>query len=84
MQTRSLSITLPEDLLEQVEEARLSHHRSSSELIEDALRSYLGQELDGPLPGWQRGILQERLAAAKAEPGKGQSWEQVEAELWPR
>ena len=84
MQTRSLSITLPEELLDQVEDLRAREHRSSSEVIEEALRSYLGQEPSDRLLGWQKEILEERLAAAKAEPGQGQSWEQVEAELWPR
>ena len=37
-----------------------------------------------PIPSWQRQILDERLADVEANPGDEESWESVEAQLWPR
>ncbi len=34
-----------------------------------------------PLPGWQRDLLGERLAASESE--EGRDWEDIRAELWP-
>jgi putative addiction module component (TIGR02574 family) len=35
------------------------------------------------LAGWQREILQARLAELEAKPEAGSSWEEVEARIWP-
>lgn len=83
MSTRNFSMTLPEELFEQVEELRQREHRTRSELIREALRRYIRTAEDPPLHDWQRQILAQRLAAAKARPGEGRTWEEVESELWP-
>jgi putative addiction module component (TIGR02574 family) len=36
---------------------------------------------DIPLADWQRDILNDRIAAADANPGRGSSWEDVKARL---
>jgi putative addiction module component (TIGR02574 family) len=36
------------------------------------------------IPGWQRQILDERLADIERSPDDEQTWEEVKAELWPR
>ena len=36
---------------------------------------------DIPLTDWQRDILNARIAAADANPGRGSSWEDVKARL---
>lgn len=36
---------------------------------------------DIPLADWQRDILNARIAAADANPGRGSSWEEVKARL---
>lgn len=35
------------------------------------------------IPGWQRQILDERLADLKEHPEDEQTWDEVKAELWP-
>ena len=35
----------------------------------------------GPLPEWQRKVLDERLKASANE--EGETWEQVKADIWP-
>ena len=35
------------------------------------------------IPGWQRHILNERLADLDQHPEDEQTWEEVKAELWP-
>lgn len=35
------------------------------------------------IPDWQRRILDERLADLEQNPHDEQTWEEVEAELWP-
>jgi len=35
------------------------------------------------VPGWQRQILDERLADLNKHPDDEQAWEEVKAELWP-
>jgi putative addiction module component (TIGR02574 family) len=37
----------------------------------------------GPLPDWQRQLLDERLAALEASPEEGTVWEVVEKRIWP-
>ena len=83
MPTKNFSITLPEELFEQVEELCHREHRSRSELIREALRGYIREAEDPPLHDWQREILAQRLAASKARPDEVQTWEEVESELWP-
>lgn len=34
-----------------------------------------------PVPDWHRGVLDERLAAHRANPGAGRSWEEIREEL---
>lgn len=36
------------------------------------------------IPGWQRQILDERIADIDRNPDDEQTWEEVKAELWPR
>jgi Arc/MetJ-type ribon-helix-helix transcriptional regulator len=84
MSARSMTVTLPEELLTLVEDVCRKEHRTRSELVREALRRYIrAAEQEPPLHGWQREILAERLAAAKARPGEGSTWAEVEAELWP-
>jgi hypothetical protein len=35
------------------------------------------------IPDWQRRILDERLSDIERSPNDEQTWEEVEAELWP-
>jgi putative addiction module component (TIGR02574 family) len=35
------------------------------------------------IPGWQRQILDERLADLDQNPEDEETWEEVKAELWP-
>lgn len=36
------------------------------------------------IPGWQRRILDERLADLEEHPEDEQTWDEVKAELWPK
>lgn len=79
MATKNFSVTLPEELFEQIEELREREHQSRSELVGEALRSYIhGSGQGEELHGWQRQVLDQRLAAAKAEPGKGYRFDEAE------
>lgn len=35
------------------------------------------------IPGWQKQILDERLADIEKHPEDEQTWDEVKAELWP-
>lgn len=42
MAVKKVAVTLPEELFDMVERARAIEHRSRSELIQEAVRSYFG------------------------------------------
>ncbi|HEV7518431.1 MAG TPA: addiction module protein [Thermoanaerobaculia bacterium] len=50
--------------------------------IADAIWTSLSDPDTLPLPQWQRDLLDERLASADLEEGRG--WEDVKAEIWPQ
>lgn len=82
MPGRRISLSLPEELFESVEEYRRREGCTRSEVLAAALREHLGLE-SAALPESHRAILAERLAAARERPGEGSSWDDVEARLWP-
>lgn len=54
---RTISITLPPDLLDKVQEVARREHRTMSELFREALRRYMTQE-----PQWDALLLRTRAA----------------------
>lgn len=64
---RTISITLPPDLLDKVQEVARREHRTMSELFREALRRYMTQD-----PRWDALLLRTR-AAGEAHGVKSES-----------
>ena len=81
MAHKTLTVSLPEELLQMVEKARAIEHRSRSEIIQEAIRRYFGAPVYMPTEE-ERRILGEAVADLERHPEAGRSWEEVRAELW--
>lgn len=83
MAVRKVAVTLPEELYDLVERARAVEHRSRSEVIQEALRSYFGEAIYVPSAEERRRLL-EALEALDRDPGDElREWTEVRRELWP-
>lgn len=82
MAVRKVAVTLPEELFGMVERAREIEHRSRSEIIQDALRTYFGEPVYVPSED-ERRMLDEALADLHEDPASGRSWEELRRELRP-
>jgi len=82
MTHKTLTISLPEELLEVVEKARAIEHRSRSEIIQEAIRRYFGEPMYVPTDD-ERRMLTEAVADVEREPEAGPTWPEVREELWP-
>ena len=80
MAVKKVAVTLPEELFDMVERARAIEHRSRSELIQEAVRSYFGAPVYEPTAE-ERQMLEESLGDLEAEPDAGRSWREIRAEL---
>lgn len=81
MAHKTLTVSLPEELLAIVEKARAIEHRSRSEIIQEAIRCYFGEPVYVPTDE-ERRLLNEALTGLKRSPEAGRSWREVRAELW--
>jgi metal-responsive CopG/Arc/MetJ family transcriptional regulator len=80
MAVRKVAITLPEELFEIVERARAIEHRTRSEVVQEALRTYFGEAVYVPSEE-ERRLLVAALDEAENAPEKIRDWGQVRAEL---
>jgi metal-responsive CopG/Arc/MetJ family transcriptional regulator len=79
MAVRKVAITLPEELFEIVERARVIEHRSRSEVVQEALRTHFGEAVYVPSEEER-----QSLAAALDEADGGTdlvSWDEVRSGL---
>lgn len=81
MAHKTLTVSLPEELLQMVEKARAIEHRSRSEIIQEAIRRYFGAPVYVPTEE-ERRMLGEAVTDLEHHPETGRSWEEVRAELW--
>ncbi len=81
MAHKTLTVSLPEELLQMVEKARAIEHRSRSEIIQEAIRRYFGAPVYMPTEE-ERRMLGEAVTDLERDPDTGRSWEDVKAELW--
>jgi len=64
---------------------RAALHLRPEEQLELALLLWEHAQLSASEPPSElRHLLKLRVAAAKANPGESESWEEVEAQLWPK
>ena len=64
---------------------RAALHLRPEEQLELALLLWEQAQITAPGPSPElRGLLEARIEAAQAAPLAAQSWEEVEAELWPK
>jgi len=82
MAHKTLTVSLPEELLEIVEKARAIEHRSRSEIIQEAIRRYFGEPVYVPTAE-ERIMLADAMTEVERNPGAGRSWTEVRGELWP-
>jgi hypothetical protein len=82
MAVRKVAVTLPEELYQMVERARIIEHRTRSELIQEALRTHFGEPVYRPTDE-ERRMLDEALADLRRDPDSGRSWQSVREEVWP-
>jgi len=82
MAHKTLTVSLPEELLEIVEKARAIEHRSRSEIIQEAIRRYFGEPVYAPTAE-ERMMLGDALDEMQRDPEAGRSWTEVRGELWP-
>ncbi|MFV0460698.1 MAG: ribbon-helix-helix protein, CopG family [Actinomycetales bacterium] len=73
MAVRKVAVTLPEELYTLVERARSIEHRSRSEVIQEALRTYFGEHIYRPTDD-ERAALVAALDAAQADPESLREW----------
>ena len=62
---KTISITLPPDLLLKAQQTALREHRTMSELLREALRRYMGEDRAQQLESWNR-LLQRTQAQGRA------------------
>ena len=82
MSTKNISVSLPLEMIDEVDQACRTEHRNHSELDREALRRYLAAS-QAPLHEWQKDLLRERIHAHQADPKAVEEWQRVRAELWP-
>ena len=82
MAHKTLTVSLPEELLEIVEKARAIEHRSRSEIIQEAIRRYFGEPVYVPTAE-ERMMLGDAVEEMERHPDAGRSWTEVRGELWP-
>ena len=82
MAVKKVAVTLPEELFDMVERARQIEHRSRSELVQEAIRSYFGEPVYRPTDD-ERAMLDRALEDAQATPERGRSWEEIRGQLRP-
>ncbi|MBW3606372.1 MAG: hypothetical protein KY460_15995 [Actinobacteria bacterium] len=82
MAVKKVAVTLPEELFEMVERARMIEHRSRSEVIQEALRTHFGEPVYVPTDE-ERRMLDQALMDLRQHPESGRSWDEVRREHWP-
>jgi metal-responsive CopG/Arc/MetJ family transcriptional regulator len=80
MVVRKVAITLPEPLFEMVERARDIEHRTRSEVIQEALRVYLGAPVYVPTDE-ERAALDAAMDELSGGADRTRSWDAVRTEL---
>lgn len=80
MAVEKVTITLPEELYEMVERARAVEHRSRSEVIQEALRTYFGEPVYR-VTEEERAALVAALDTAHADPASLHDWVDVRKSL---
>lgn len=80
MAVQKVAVTLPKELYEMVERARAVEHRSRSEIIQEALRTYFGEPVYRPTEE-ERAALVEALDTAQADPASLHDWGNVRENL---
>lgn len=80
MAMEKVAVTLPKELYEMVERARAVEHRSRSEVIQEALRTYFGEPVYRPTEE-ERAALVEALDTAQADPASLNDWGDVRESL---
>lgn len=76
MGVQKVAVTLPEELYEMVERARAVEHRSRSEVIQEALRTYFGEPVYKPTDE-ERAALMAALDTAESDPASLHDWAEV-------
>ena len=80
MAVEKVAVTLPKELYEMVERAREIEHRSRSEVIQEALRTYFGEPVYRATDE-ERAALVAALDSAQADPASLQDWSAVRESL---
>lgn len=80
MAVRKVAVTLPEELFEIVERARAVEHRTRSEVVQEALRTYFGMAVYVPSDE-ERRFLTAALEEVDQTPERIRDWNQVRADL---
>lgn len=80
MAIRKVAVTLPEELFEMVERARAIEHRSRSEVVQEALRTYFGAAVYVPSDE-ERRFLTAALDEVEQAPERRRDWDRVRADL---
>lgn len=80
MTVEKIAVTLPRELYDMVERLRTIEHRSRSEVVQEALRTYLGAPRYVPSDD-ERRLLDEALAHLDRAPDAGRPWAEVRASV---
>lgn len=80
MAVEKVAVTLPQELYEMVERAREVEHRSRSEVIQQALRTYFGEPVYRATDE-ERAALVAALDTAQTAPESLHSWADVRESL---
>lgn len=81
MPVRKVAVTLPEELFDLVERARVVEHRSRSEVIQEALRTHFGEAVYVPSDDERRALV-AALDEAARDPESVEDWAEVRQRLW--
>lgn len=80
MAMKKVAVTLPEELYEMVERAREIEHRSRSEVVQEALRTYFGEPVYRATDE-ERTALVAALDTAQSDPASLHDWADVRESL---
>lgn len=80
MTVEKIAVTLPRELYDMVERLRTIEHRSWSEVVQEALRTYLGEPRYVPSDE-ERRLLDGALAHLDRAPDAGRPWTEVRANV---
>lgn len=80
MAVKKVAVTLPQELYDLVERARLVEHRSRSKIVQEALRTHFGEPSYRPTEE-ERAALLASLDAAQADPNSLEDWAVVRERL---